>query len=773
MDDYERTSGEQFEDDIHQIENSITDGAERAKDISDRIKNSRNKNSQDSSGQNNDLNLKSNNHKTNTDSDGLSDNPNSNKNDGNLSNPDETPDAGSPQGNNSVSESGASTAANTGAEAGTTAGAEAGVEAGVEAGAVAREGASAAGAAGAEAAIEGASAAAAPETAGTSLIVAAVVPFIKYIAITAIVLLLVGSLILNYVLSFPQILWSQMFTANTSTSNMEYWDQANDWEKEEKKNGIKIHNNIYETAESIGKIAQDNIDESKDTNLYDYDFYNDAKKLTAMSTWVEEIYFNYLIETADKDGYVKDDNTVPNTGSEDTKEVENTNDSNWFAKVWGYVKYGYNYVKNKINTTVHLIKVAHYQRKASKAYKTKDVLDKVEKTGVKIFEYDNNNIGKKNKNNKYIAISRPKEIELMNSIFDERFKNEDKEIRDYCYRHYCNYKEYQGAVDRINMILENTDNEADRHYFVERPEEYFYDTLPIPDAVKRYEKLITAGIQRYIKDNPKYKDRFDLKKLVLYFEARATLESGGINDNLMGINPVYLPKGVHGDALREWTVYRAADITLFLLDYAKVDHDFAKVNNVEIAIMAYGFDGTIYIDWINKEYKGKQTQEAINKYSKIHEEKYGALGKVDPSYLKTFEQYFPVHTITWAYPVPSCHDISCGFYGYPEHNGVDFSNGGVLGAPVCASADGTVVRVKMWERSYGHHVFIKHKNGWITQYCHMGKIFVQEGQPVKQGQKIGEVASTGNSTGPHCHFGMMDSNGNYQDPMKYLPKKKN
>lgn len=772
MEDYEKKSSEQLEDDFQQIEDSISDGTQHIKDIADKVKKTREKNQNDSPADR-DLNLNNQSNKTNL-------NKNNSKNTSGVGNENETaPNEQNPAGN-SAAHGKESAGASTASDAGTTAGAEvgaatteAGATAGAEAGAAVGEGAAAAGTAGAEAAVEGASAAAAPETAGTSLIVAAVVPFLKYIAITAIVLLLVGSLVLNYVLSFPQILWSQIFTENTTTSSMEYWDKDNDWEKEEKKNGIKIHNNIYETAESIGDIAKEDIDESQDTNLYDYDFYNDAKKLTAMSTLIEEIYFDYVIESSDKDGYVKDDGSVANSKSDDTKTVTNSEDGNWFEKSFGFIKFGSDYIKNKANTVITLIKVAHYQRKVSKAYSTKNVLEKVKKSGVEIFETENNNIGKKNKKNKYIALSKTKEIELINAMFDERFKNEDKEIRDHYYRYYCNYKEYQGSVERINMILENTDNEADRHYFVERPEEYFYDTLPIPDAVKRYEKLITAGIQRYIKDNPKYKDRFDLKKLVLYFEARATLESGGINDNLMGINPVYLPKGVHGDALREWTVYRAADITLFLLDYAKVDHDFTKANNVEIAIMAYGFDGTIYIDWINKEYKGKQTQEAINKYSQIHIEKYGSLGAVDPSYLKSFEQYFPVHSITWAYPVPSCHDISCGFYGYPDHNGVDFSNGGVLGAPVCASADGTVVRVKMWERSYGHHVFIKHKNGWITQYCHMGKIFVQEGQPVKQGQKIGEVASTGNSTGPHCHFGMMDSNGNYQDPMKYLPKKKN
>lgn len=122
----------------------------------------------------------------------------------------------------------------------------------------------------------------------------------------------------------------------------------------------------------------------------------------------------------------------------------------------------------------------------------------------------------------------------------------------------------------------------------------------------------------------------------------------------------------------------------------------------------------------------------------------------------------------FCYPVPGHTHITCGFYGYSNHNGVDFSDGSIYGATVVAADSGTVVRVKYLTYSYGYHIYIYHGNGLTTQYCHLSAIYVNEGQSVSKGQRIGAVGSTGNSTGAHLHFGIFNSSGSFLNPENYF-----
>lgn len=125
-------------------------------------------------------------------------------------------------------------------------------------------------------------------------------------------------------------------------------------------------------------------------------------------------------------------------------------------------------------------------------------------------------------------------------------------------------------------------------------------------------------------------------------------------------------------------------------------------------------------------------------------------------------------------------DITTGFYGYKNHHGVDFarnSKGVVNGLPVLAAKSGTVAISKALKRangtykSYGEYILINHGDGTMSLYAHMqaGSRKVQAGAWVNQGQQIGNVGSTGNSTGPHLHFEIRSSSGGYLNPANYLP----
>lgn len=90
--------------------------------------------------------------------------------------------------------------------------------------------------------------------------------------------------------------------------------------------------------------------------------------------------------------------------------------------------------------------------------------------------------------------------------------------------------------------------------------------------------------------------------------------------------------------------------------------------------------------------------------------------------------------------------------GIHGNNGVDLANS--CGLPVLASADGTVIiaRTSGWNGGYGQYVVVSHPNGTQTLYAHMSTLFTSVGQHVTQGLEIGNIGSTGNSTGCHVHF---------------------
>ena len=99
------------------------------------------------------------------------------------------------------------------------------------------------------------------------------------------------------------------------------------------------------------------------------------------------------------------------------------------------------------------------------------------------------------------------------------------------------------------------------------------------------------------------------------------------------------------------------------------------------------------------------------------------------------------------------------------HEGIDFS--AEAGTPVVAAAPGRVVRSE-WDTTFGNVVEIKHAENFLTRYAHLSKRLAAENTPVQVGQKIGEVGSTGRSTGPHLHYEVFQS-GKVLNPLKVLP----
>lgn len=101
------------------------------------------------------------------------------------------------------------------------------------------------------------------------------------------------------------------------------------------------------------------------------------------------------------------------------------------------------------------------------------------------------------------------------------------------------------------------------------------------------------------------------------------------------------------------------------------------------------------------------------------------------------------------------------------HTGVDIQAS--HGTPVVAAANGEVLYAG-WLRGYGQVVILDHGRDISTVYAHLSRMHVDEGQRVKKGQTIGNIGSTGVSTGPHLHFEVRVS-GVAKEPMSYLRRR--
>lgn len=97
------------------------------------------------------------------------------------------------------------------------------------------------------------------------------------------------------------------------------------------------------------------------------------------------------------------------------------------------------------------------------------------------------------------------------------------------------------------------------------------------------------------------------------------------------------------------------------------------------------------------------------------------------------------------------------------HQGVDIA--ARFGQPIWSTADGLVTFAD-WDSYFGNKVVIKHGEKYLSIYGHCDKILVKSGQPVRRGQMIALVGSSGKSTGPHLHYELHFA-GRIVDPVNY------
>ena len=131
--------------------------------------------------------------------------------------------------------------------------------------------------------------------------------------------------------------------------------------------------------------------------------------------------------------------------------------------------------------------------------------------------------------------------------------------------------------------------------------------------------------------------------------------------------------------------------------------------------------------------------------------------------------------LSLTYPAPGHYGVSQSFGHYRNgraHTGIDFPC--PTGSKIVAAQKGIVVKVRRLNYSYGYYVMVYHGTDAkgrkvVTLYAHNSSIMVSVGQSVRKGQQIAKSGSTGNSTGPHCHFELI-LDGSKVNPKNYLGK---
>ena len=131
-----------------------------------------------------------------------------------------------------------------------------------------------------------------------------------------------------------------------------------------------------------------------------------------------------------------------------------------------------------------------------------------------------------------------------------------------------------------------------------------------------------------------------------------------------------------------------------------------------------------------------------------------------------------VSTGTYIWPLPGYSPGSAyGWRIHPIWGDMRFHAGEDIGAPsgtpILAADSGIATVIPNNGNGYGNYIIINHGGGRTTLYAHMSAFAVSNGQSVTQGQTIGYVGSTGNSTGPHLHFEVR-VNGATTDPKSYF-----
>lgn len=296
-----------------------------------------------------------------------------------------------------------------------------------------------------------------------------------------------------------------------------------------------------------------------------------------------------------------------------------------------------------------------------------------------------------------------------------------------------------------------------------------YGSFSPSGTVTAYDALIAQDCAKY-----------GITEYAALVEAVMQQESGGSGNDPMqcsesSLNTKY-PREPNGITDPEYSIQVGIEYLASCLRAAKCTSS-SDIPGISLALQGYNF-GNGYIAWALA--KGGYTQANAVEFSQMEAAKLGWSSYGDVNYVSHVLRYYSPTSSSgrnFIYPIQSGkYTISSPFgtrtdpiTGKTEtHKGIDLA--AATGTPIFASAAGTVIYAQYAKYpydGYGNLVVIQHAASLVSMYGHCSKLLVSVGQAVAQGQIIAAVGSTGEATGPHCHFEIRLNEASV-DPNNYL-----
>lgn len=279
--------------------------------------------------------------------------------------------------------------------------------------------------------------------------------------------------------------------------------------------------------------------------------------------------------------------------------------------------------------------------------------------------------------------------------------------------------------------------------------------LAASDALLKPEITSTTNIEK-----PSDFSAFERQEIIDY-----TVQAGDVLGTIATKFGLDINSILWANNLSYYSIIRPGD-TLKILPISGVLHTVKSGENLSFIAKTYNADMDKILAFNNlKDVNAlKKGQELIipDGIKKVTAK--ATVAKTSPYSLKTIlpiskDIYNTLSNFIW----PATANRITQYY-HLGHHAIDI--GGKTGAPIYAIEKGQAT-LSGWSSGYGNNIIIDHGGGQKSRYAHFSKLYVKKGAFVEKGQQIGEMGSTGNSTGPHLHI-EININGVNVNPLQYL-----